>query len=52
MLELPDNNIKAAIIIVFHKYVKLSRDIENSKKGQSRISRHGNCNVWDWKQDE
>lgn len=45
MLELPDNDIKTAIIIVFHMYVKLSKDIENSKKGQNRTSRHGNCNV-------
>lgn len=45
MLELPDNDIKTAIIIVFHMYVKLSKDIENSKKGQNRTPKHGNCNV-------
>ena len=46
MLELPDNDIKIAIIIVFHVYVKLSRDIEKSKKKiQNRTSRHGNYNV-------
>ena len=37
MLELPDNNIKIAIIIVFHVYIKLSRDIEKSKKKKAKI---------------
>ena len=36
MLELPDNNIKIAIIIVFHVYIKLSRDIEKSKKKKKK----------------
>lgn len=32
MLELADNDIKTAIMTVFHMYIKLSRDMEDRKK--------------------
>ena len=45
-MELVDKDITLVIIIVFHMFKKLCRDMENIKKESSQDSREENYNVW------
>lgn len=46
MLELQEKDIKMVIIIVFHMFKKLSKNVEDIWKYPNQTSSAENCSVW------